>query len=138
MSPTRASLAPRLARPALQVGGLRDTVTPFDPHSDSGTGWTFDWADAGAFRGALGNALYTYRDYRDAFEGIQRRGMAQARPPGPRPERLRLLLGLNALACGPALGPRSMQARGSAALRYPRRVPRQGLAWHDASANVAV
>lgn len=63
----------------LQVGGLRDTVTPFDPHSDSGTGWTFDWADSGAFRGALGNALYTYRDYRGAFEGVQHRGMAQAR-----------------------------------------------------------
>ena len=61
------------------MGGLRDTVTPFDPHSDSGTGWTFDWADSGAFRGALGNALYTYRDYRGAFEGVQHRGMAQAR-----------------------------------------------------------
>ncbi|KAK9844059.1 hypothetical protein WJX81_003138 [Elliptochloris bilobata] len=59
------------------VGGLRDTVTPFDPHSNSGTGWTFDWADSGAFRGALGNALYTYRDYRREFEGVQQRGMAQ-------------------------------------------------------------
>ena len=63
-----------------QVGGLRDTVTPFDPHAHSGTGWTFDWADAGAFRGALGNALYTYRDYRREFESVQQRGMAQARP----------------------------------------------------------
>ena len=62
------------------MGGLRDTVTPFDPHSSAGTGWTFDWADAGAFRGALGNALYTYRDYRHEFEGVQQRGMAQARP----------------------------------------------------------
>lgn len=61
------------------MGGLRDTVTPFDPHANSGTGWTFDWADAGAFRGALGNALYTYRDYRREFESVQQRGMAQAR-----------------------------------------------------------
>lgn len=55
-------------------------MTPFDPHANSGTGWTFDWADAGAFRGALGNALYTYRDYRREFESVQQRGMAQARP----------------------------------------------------------
>jgi len=129
--------APASARPALQVGGLRDTVTPFDPHSDSGTGWTFDWADAGAFRGALGNALYTYRDYRDAFEGIQRRGMAQVRPLGARPKRSRpppgSMLWLLALlwargACKPGALP-PCGARGGCV--------GQGLAWHGASAEVA-
>jgi starch synthase len=59
------------------VGGLRDTVTPYNPYNNSGTGWTFDWADAGALRDAVGNALYTYRDFRDSFRGIQLRGMQQ-------------------------------------------------------------
>ena len=26
------------------VGGLRETVTPYDPHGDTGTGWQFDEA----------------------------------------------------------------------------------------------
>ena len=50
-----------------QVGGLRDTVSPFNPHDNSGTGWTFGWADSGAFRDAMGNALYTYRQFPDSF-----------------------------------------------------------------------
>ena len=61
----------------LQVGGLRDTVKPYNPYDNSGTGWTFDWADAGNFRDAIGNALYTYREFRDSFECIQKRGMQQ-------------------------------------------------------------
>ena len=61
----------------LQVGGLRDTVKPYNPYENTGTGWTFDWADAGNFRDAIGNALYTYREFRDSFESIQKRGMQQ-------------------------------------------------------------
>ena len=49
------------------MGGLRDTVSPFNPHENSGTGWTFRWADAGAFRDAMGNALYTFRQFPDSF-----------------------------------------------------------------------
>ena len=60
-----------------QVGGLRDTVQQFSPESDSGTGWTFEWADSGNFRNAMGNGMYTFREYRDTFRGIQRRGMSQ-------------------------------------------------------------
>lgn len=60
-----------------QVGGLRDTVLPFNPYENSGTGWTFEWADAGAFREAMGNAIYTYRQYRESFQGVQLRGMQQ-------------------------------------------------------------
>lgn len=57
------------------VGGLRDTVAPFDPYANTGTGFTFNSADAGAMREAMGNALYTYRDFPDSFKGLMLRGM---------------------------------------------------------------
>ena len=59
------------------VGGLRDTVKPFNPFENSGTGWTFEWADAGAFKHAMGDALYTYREHKDSFKGLMVRGMEQ-------------------------------------------------------------
>ncbi|RMZ54398.1 hypothetical protein APUTEX25_001974 [Auxenochlorella protothecoides] len=59
------------------VGGLRDTVQAYDPYINAGTGFVFEWSDAGAFRNALGDALYTLREYPDSFAGIQRRGMEQ-------------------------------------------------------------
>uniref|UniRef100_A0A7N0RGG7 starch synthase n=1 Tax=Kalanchoe fedtschenkoi TaxID=63787 RepID=A0A7N0RGG7_KALFE len=59
------------------VGGLRDTVQPFDPYSESGVGWTFNRAEAGQLIHALGNCLLTYREYKTSWEGIQRRGMSQ-------------------------------------------------------------
>ncbi|KAL2329968.1 hypothetical protein Fmac_017549 [Flemingia macrophylla] len=59
------------------VGGLRDTVQPFDPFNESGLGWTFDSADSGKLVNALGNCLWTYREYKKSWEGLQRRGMTQ-------------------------------------------------------------
>ncbi|KAJ8646998.1 hypothetical protein MRB53_000021 [Persea americana] len=59
------------------VGGLRDTVQPFDPYKESGLGWTFDRAESDKLIHALGNCLYTYRDFKGSWEGIQRRGMVQ-------------------------------------------------------------
>ncbi|PWA74084.1 soluble starch synthase 2-2, chloroplastic/amyloplastic [Artemisia annua] len=59
------------------VGGLRDTVQPFDPFHESGLGWTFNRAEAGQLIHALGNCLLTYREYRQSWEGIQQRGMTQ-------------------------------------------------------------
>lgn len=59
------------------VGGLRDTVQPFNPYNESGVGWTFDRAEANRLIHALGNCLYTYREYKKSWEGIQRRGMMQ-------------------------------------------------------------
>lgn len=61
----------------VQVGGLRDTVHPYNPYENTGTGWTFEWADSSAFRDAMGNAIYTYREFRDSFRGVQLRGMQQ-------------------------------------------------------------
>ncbi|XP_010485530.1 PREDICTED: starch synthase 2, chloroplastic/amyloplastic-like [Camelina sativa] len=59
------------------VGGLRDTVQQFDPYSETGLGWTFDSAEAGKLIHALGNCLLTYREYKQSWEGLQRRGMTQ-------------------------------------------------------------
>ncbi|KAK4279382.1 hypothetical protein QN277_011172 [Acacia crassicarpa] len=59
------------------VGGLRDTVQPFDPFNETGLGWTFDRAESNKLIDALGNCLLTYREYKKSWEGLQRRGMAQ-------------------------------------------------------------
>lgn len=59
------------------VGGLRDTVEPFHPFDDTGLGWTFDSADTGKLIHALGNCLLTYREYKESWKGLQRRGMTR-------------------------------------------------------------
>eukprot|EP00271_Cylindrocystis_brebissonii_P017373 TRINITY_DN4509_c0_g1_i1.p1 TRINITY_DN4509_c0_g1~~TRINITY_DN4509_c0_g1_i1.p1 ORF type:complete len:864 (+),score=115.96 TRINITY_DN4509_c0_g1_i1:105-2594(+) len=59
------------------VGGLRDTVSAFDPFSHTGLGWTFDRADAAGLIHALGNCMWTYRDFKDSWVGLQKRGMSQ-------------------------------------------------------------
>eukprot|EP00898_Chlorokybus_atmophyticus_P003706 jgi/Chlat1/4336/Chrsp29S04501 len=59
------------------VGGLRDTVQPFDPYENRGSGWSFEKAEPQGLIDALGNALYTFRSHRDSFRDIQLRGMAQ-------------------------------------------------------------
>nr|BAK03716.1 predicted protein [Hordeum vulgare subsp. vulgare] len=59
------------------VGGLRDTVPPFDPFNHSGLGWTFDRAEAHKLIEALGHCLRTYRDHKESWRGLQERGMSQ-------------------------------------------------------------
>ncbi|XP_062222037.1 soluble starch synthase 2-2, chloroplastic/amyloplastic-like [Phragmites australis] len=59
------------------VGGLRDTVAPFDPFGDAGLGWTFDRAEANRMIDALGHCLNTYRNYKESWRGLQARGMSQ-------------------------------------------------------------
>ena len=59
------------------VGGLRDTVQPFDPYNNTGYGWPFDRAEANRLIDALGNCLLTYRQYKESWEGLQTRGMTQ-------------------------------------------------------------
>ena len=55
-----------------RAGRSRPRARPHPP-----AGWTFDFADAGRFRSALGDALYTYREHRESFRGLQERGMQQ-------------------------------------------------------------
>eukprot|EP00193_Tetraselmis_chui_P002039 CAMPEP_0177760274 /NCGR_PEP_ID=MMETSP0491_2-20121128/5181_1 /TAXON_ID=63592 /ORGANISM="Tetraselmis chuii, Strain PLY429" /LENGTH=795 /DNA_ID=CAMNT_0019276165 /DNA_START=278 /DNA_END=2665 /DNA_ORIENTATION=- len=57
------------------VGGLRDTVQPYDPYENSGTGWTFDRAEAEPFKSACNNALVTFKNHRESFRALQERGM---------------------------------------------------------------
>ncbi|KAG0564735.1 hypothetical protein KC19_8G135300 [Ceratodon purpureus] len=59
------------------VGGLKDTVSGFNPYNESGLGWTFDTLHVDAFIHALGNAMWTYRDFKNSWKGIQHRGMQQ-------------------------------------------------------------
>jgi starch synthase len=59
------------------VGGLRDTVQPFNPFEERGTGWTFSPAESGRMNEALGHALLTFKSYRESFRKLQVRGMAQ-------------------------------------------------------------
>jgi starch synthase len=57
------------------VGGLRDTVPPFNPFEETGTGWTFDRCESGGLIDATSNALETFREHPDSFEKLQRRAM---------------------------------------------------------------
>ncbi|KAH9306696.1 hypothetical protein KI387_011100, partial [Taxus chinensis] len=59
------------------VGGLRDTVKHFDPFTDSGLGWAFKPAEASALIHALGNALWTYHDFKQSWIALQKRCMSQ-------------------------------------------------------------
>mmetsp|Transcript_28797 Transcript_28797/g.73405 ORF Transcript_28797/g.73405 Transcript_28797/m.73405 type:complete len:610 (-) Transcript_28797:1027-2856(-) len=65
---------------AHKTGGLKDTVIDFDPFAAPGgvgTGWTYTECNAHGLGTTLHLALKTYRDHRDDFRGIQRRGMAR-------------------------------------------------------------
>ncbi|XP_062220273.1 soluble starch synthase 2-2, chloroplastic/amyloplastic-like [Phragmites australis] len=61
------------------VGGLRDTVAPFDPFGDTGLGWTFDRAEANRMIDALGHCLNTFRNYKESWRSLQAGGMSQDR-----------------------------------------------------------
>ena len=62
------------------TGGLRDTVEDYNPFArggklGSGTGWTFGPATSDAMCSAMATAVMTYREHRDAWIEIQKRGM---------------------------------------------------------------
>lgn len=60
-----------------RTGGLADTVVPFDPGRDMGTGFVFDHFTPAGLAWALDFALRTYEEDRDAWRRLQRRGMAE-------------------------------------------------------------
>eukprot|EP00270_Netrium_digitus_P018450 TRINITY_DN701_c0_g1_i3.p1 TRINITY_DN701_c0_g1~~TRINITY_DN701_c0_g1_i3.p1 ORF type:complete len:724 (+),score=173.08 TRINITY_DN701_c0_g1_i3:71-2242(+) len=63
------------------TGGLRDTVEDFNPFAHGGagggTGWTFSPLSKEAMMSAIWTGLATYRQHKDSWEGIMKRGMAQ-------------------------------------------------------------
>ncbi|GLC42205.1 hypothetical protein PLESTB_000642100 [Pleodorina starrii] len=62
---------------AHKTGGLRDTVTDFNPWGQSGTGWTYTSCDAQGLLQATGLALLTYHNHREDFRKLQLRGMTR-------------------------------------------------------------
>uniref|UniRef100_A0A7S0WI69 Starch synthase, chloroplastic/amyloplastic n=1 Tax=Pyramimonas obovata TaxID=1411642 RepID=A0A7S0WI69_9CHLO len=59
------------------VGGLRDTVEPYNPYENTGTGWNYEGAETNNLISAINNATNTYRQHYDAFQDMQLRGMAK-------------------------------------------------------------
>lgn len=59
-----------------RTGGLADTVEPFDPVADTGTGFRFDHPDGTGLVWALDHALEAHQDAR-AWQRLQSRGMAK-------------------------------------------------------------
>ncbi|HEY8463500.1 MAG TPA: glycogen synthase [Bacillota bacterium] len=57
-----------------ETGGLRDTVTNFDPIANEGTGFTFKLYDAVAMYTAIVRAVETYK-YKEQWRAIVQRGM---------------------------------------------------------------
>lgn len=59
-----------------RTGGLADTVAPYDPRNDSGTGFLFEHHDAAGLRWALHAAVSTWHQPA-AWRRLMLRGMAQ-------------------------------------------------------------
>ncbi len=57
------------------TGGLVDTVEPYDPFGQRGTGWRFQPGSAAGLVRGLGDALYTRQHWPESFAGIRQRGM---------------------------------------------------------------
>jgi len=57
------------------VGGLRDTVEPYNPYENTGTGWSYEGAETHNLINFMNDAIQTFRNHRDSFKEIQLRGM---------------------------------------------------------------
>ena len=60
-----------------RTGGLADTVAPYDPGHDAGTGFVFEHYTADGLAWALRWAIHVYRTDREAWRRLQQRGMAK-------------------------------------------------------------
>ena len=58
------------------TGGLRDTVTPYDPTTGEGRGFTFQSYNADDFLASIDRALALYYDAPEQFEEIAAADMA--------------------------------------------------------------
>lgn len=60
-----------------RTGGLADTVAPYAPEAESGTGFLFGPPTGDAFRNALWRAIQVFRDDPEGYAALQDRGMAR-------------------------------------------------------------
>lgn len=60
-----------------ETGGLKDTVQPYEAWRDRGNGYTFASYSSGDMLYVIREAVGLYRDYRDAYDRLQKRGMTQ-------------------------------------------------------------
>jgi len=60
-----------------ETGGLKDTVHPYESWRDAGNGFTFASYNSGDMLYVIQQAVGLYRDYKDAFSRLQRRGMEE-------------------------------------------------------------
>lgn len=58
-----------------ETGGLKDTVQPYEAWRDAGTGFTFANYSSADMLHVLREAVYLYKDYKDAFARLRRRAM---------------------------------------------------------------
>jgi len=59
------------------TGGLKDTVPGADENGEGGLGFTFQSYNADDFLASLKRGLHLYRDNREGFQALQKRGMEQ-------------------------------------------------------------
>ena len=59
------------------TGGLKDTVPGADENGEGGLGFTFQSYNADDFLASLKRGLHLYRDNREGFRALQKRGMEQ-------------------------------------------------------------
>ena len=59
------------------TGGLKDTVPGADANGEGGLGFTFQSYNGDDFLAALKRGLHLYRDNREGFRALQKRGMEQ-------------------------------------------------------------
>ena len=59
------------------TGGLKDTVPGADANGEGGLGFTFQSYNADDFLASLKRGLHLYRDNREGFRALQKRGMEQ-------------------------------------------------------------
>ena len=59
------------------TGGLKDTVPGADANGEGGLGFTFQSYNADDFLASLKHGLHLYRDNREGFRALQKRGMEQ-------------------------------------------------------------
>ena len=59
------------------TGGLKDTVPGADANGEGGLGFTFQRYNADDFLASLKRGLHLYRDNREGFRALQKRGMEQ-------------------------------------------------------------